>query len=737
MSDKNRYIDLYLTLDDSNTLQAVKDFETYEVISIENLKIYAGNYIRLHLAAEANENESEFINFHYLLYQEDELIETSQFETVVNSVFNSSVYNTFFEQEMKDFHLLSPGKFNFSIHKFIGDIGEIEEPVVVGVSNPIAITVLPSSSSSKATTIKNNSTTDTYNELLSELIGKLNGGKLIEDLGFGSDEGYDKEIKADDDFTLYVKYINEKDWKKVGRAYPNLEDLGLILGRNGTLYGGGRVGDGTRLYGDRSGFAGGYSAKARTGGAVGDKAAAYKGFAGGDYARNINATDGISIGKDSYVYRSILDPKINESYDEKNPKFENGSISIGTSAKVYETTVEQRSNMAIGDHAQVSQSNRSISIGAANMGKITTPLYVKDNNRQNLRYSAFTKVAESSNAIAIGPEAYVRLSHYSIGIGLNAMAYGTKTGQPVYTINGGKYSHTIEKNYETSGSIAIGADSLCRAKCSIALGYEAEAGVADNGMAIYGNYLEDTKQDVANPAGIVSAISIGYRAKARRNSSVAIGKQAEATQYGCIAIGKLSKAGGKYYHRTRTEEESKGTPRAIAIGVGAEALKKDAVQIGQGTNNTENSFQFKNVVIVKDGCVQNDLTKGQKGSLPIEHGGTGAETRNQARKNLGIFAGEKLLNFNTSNENLDGNNGRGISLKIPFNTKFKTKVPTVVASLAFEAGEADSKNPKFHSLIITEITKEYFVVKYNYTGGLKKNEVEALKPKVNYILIYT
>jgi hypothetical protein len=91
-----------------------------------------------------------------------------------------------------------------------------------------------------------------------------------------------------------------------------------------------------------------------------------------------------------------------------------------------------------------------------------------------------------------------------------------------------------------------------------------------------------------NVVGLFDAVGIGNKVNVQGLGTIAIGSQTTALSTYSVAIGANANANGL---------------SAVAIGPYAEATATCAYQIGTGTNNTEESLQFKDTMIVSGGNI--------------------------------------------------------------------------------------------------------------------------------------
>ena len=517
--------------------------------------------------------------------------------------------------------------------------------------------------------------------VVADLLTKFNSAKAI--------EGFEVvENSKDKTYELFVKYVGIEEKQSLKTITPSVEQLGLVIKREGDTGGGGTVGTDAEINYDKTGFAGGYGARTTRGAAVGEKAYSTSGFAGGSNASS-KAGGGIAIGANSEVYQKST-----------------SGIAIGTGS----TNIDNTASIAIGRYSISNASSYAVVIGSTGFDGTNDDKYITD--RIDKDKNSLPPLANQTRATS---------SPRSVIIGYRA--YGVRTEDSV--IIGNSASSRSPKNLANRRCVSVGYMSITRNNSCISIGDEAKAGTTYYGLQISGNKSEESK---SGGYGNVSAIAIGRCAWARRHSSIALGKHAQAVQHGCLAIGHHSVAGNtnKQYNSKPSSEETDGS-RSVAIGWRAVASASGAVQLGTGTNTTKDSLQFKGVTIVKDNVVQVNLSgKGMNGTLPLKKGGTGATSAAGARKNLGIYYGTQAVkDLKISSLSSTGKN---ITVTFPKDIKFSSP-PQVIANLSFGSDDYD---PACHHFFIKSISKTGFVLRYNYSGtsgSAKKNF------NINYIAI--
>lgn len=137
-----------------------------------------------------------------------------------------------------------------------------------------------------------------------------------------------------------------------------------------------------------------------------------------------------------------------------------------------------------------------------------------------------------------------------------------------------------------SGGIAIGANTYVFRTGGIAIGEDAQA------ISLF-------------------AVSLGGSAQSSGINSMAIGKGAQALADNAIAIGSTKPFNDPNEYRSGVNSIAIGyscatIENAIAIGFDAKAVARDACQIGRGVNDTADTLQFQNKVIVRGGKIHAD-----------------------------------------------------------------------------------------------------------------------------------
>lgn len=209
-------------------------------------------------------------------------------------------------------------------------------------------------------------------------------------------------------------------------------------------------------------------------------------------------------------------------------------------------------------------------------------------------------VVNRQNAIAMGVDSSSLRAPYSIVLGSSATA---------------KCENSVPSHNFDSG-IAVGTRSLSLGVSSIAIG-GARTYSSDivNKSSYSNNGNTDTRTNSSGAeASNEHTISIGSGALASSSRGIAIGRYSAAAYGNAIAIGAPPVSDDKAHHTRATQFG------AIAIGTGARALNKSsialgsisgnnnsdaavasgdwAVQIGPGTNSTQNSLQFRGYQLV-------------------------------------------------------------------------------------------------------------------------------------------
>lgn len=553
-------------------------------------------------------------------------------------------------------------------------------------------------------------------KIIEELIASFSKGRPVRDFRV-------IEKETDNNYYLEANFADSSpdDWEELGKVSASLEDLGIRNKRhsNGTG-GGGQIGY-KATSNSGSGFAGGYSANTKNGVAIGDQAKSVDGIGMGSGA-NSAEIDSIVIG---------LNARIVDEKKKKLDNISNSHIIIGNEARVqYENAQEGKEdfygNIVIGKKALAHNSRNVTVIGSRskspenNSTGFDTSLWPGC----QMPYASITNVAK--NSTLIGPRSYLRNAKNSVAIGAN---------------NG-----VVARDYLLKYGVSIGSTNLVRESGCIAIGNTAMAGVEENGDVSPLN-----KKD-RNDKKAIGAIAIGTQVWARRLGCIAIGRKAKSCFVNNIAIGNGAEAGnvdrvknkkGDYYYAGGDVDYSDSnypnghiTRNAVAIGPLAKAKAFNSIQLGKGTNLIENSLQFRNTTVVKNGKIPVDMSnKDHTGVLSVERGGTGGSTRKEALNNLGIYYGSSEIAFddNLLNEATGNSTGGEISITFPDKLTFKT-APHVVATLRTTTETLNKINPQFHSIIITEISKTGFKIKYKYSGSETK---DSIKKNFKLVIDYT
>ena len=315
---------------------------------------------------------------------------------------------------------------------------------------------------------------------------------------------------------------------------------GAAVGRLAKTTDGGAVGSGAY---SEDGFAGGESTETVSGGAVGSGAHSEDGFAGGKNARTVRGGaigKGATVGGYTYTYETGTVRDINNS--------SGGAVGLdaisgnGGAVGAYATVYGTRTYRCTNDYKEISEIIEGGTGGAVGKGAIsnsgfaggegaTVGIYKTTENKTDTE-TVYIDTIESGTGGAIGKGAK---ADSGFAGGENASIEGNKGG-------GG----AVGLNAKADSGFAGGSNALAERSASVGIGYKASANTTERNTAI------------------------GYLSNASALSSVAIGDGAITTGPRAVALG--------------------GT--TDGTGYEAKATAFSAIQLGVGTNNSENTLQF-------------------------------------------------------------------------------------------------------------------------------------------------
>ena len=471
--------------------------------------------------------------------------------------------------------------------------------------------------------------------------------------------------------------------------------LGLITESKGESGGGGTVGDEAKLNKSGRGFAGGYKAETCDGAAVGYDTESDNGFSGGSEAKS--HSNNIAIGNKAYALdkegnivigteAGVLVNKKDEEGKEIEPKeIANSNVVIGEKNKIINTT----ESVLVGSSAGVPAPNEEGKGGDYKSGRAYRESWIND----------------SARVVGVGTQIQAQDSHYSVLI-------GNKLFSELLEYPGGA-EETEGQHGHIWGNIAIGDAAYAPERGCIAIGKYAVSGCLLDKEAKTGEDLSTvrTSYQKYRRANEPDSIAIGRLTKAVGHASIALGKRSMATRYNSIAIGDAAEAGPNMANYTileKLDSKSQDGVAAIAIGYLAKAKADGAVQIGYGTNTTENSLQFRNTMIVKNGAVQCNLEgDGVTGLLPLEHGGLGAKTKLGARRRIGLYTPSKT--FKIATKTFEKGTGQDIEIDIS-SYKF-SETPKVFLNLRFAK---DNTSPVLFNYYVKSVTATKVIIRVDY-----------------------
>ena len=234
---------------------------------------------------------------------------------------------------------------------------------------------------------------------------------------------------------------------------------------------------------------------------------------------------------------------------------DSGAVILGDGANAVDYTEEYDYNyvnrIAIGTNASALEGDHMVVIGA-------------DSNGNNNEVIAIGNKSSASGDISIAIGSYTDVSgDASVAIGGDASASGT-------------ISTAIGPSATTDGhdSVAVGASAKAEKDYSIAVGGNSSATGA-------GSTVVGAESNASNNY----ATALGYNAIASEESSTAVGSYSYALQFSSIAIGN---------------EATANAESSVAIGYFANVAEgaSHAVQLGEGTNSSSGTLQFRTYRLV-------------------------------------------------------------------------------------------------------------------------------------------
>ena len=342
---------------------------------------------------------------------------------------------------------------------------------------------------------------------------------------------------------------------------------------------------------------------------------------------NVSGTSGISIGKNVETTGNYgISIGIGESEENKTQAAGEYSTAIGTG-----TQASGNNSIAIGSEYELYP------------GADKTPTLANATRATAIGTGA---QATQMNALAIGTNAKASGTSGSIAVGLNSIASGMASAAFGTSAKAeGTSSTAFGRNVEASGdnSIAIGFQAKAEGDSSIRIGHGVgytstpSQAVGDNSIAI-GNQVNATKD---------SAIAIGYYASAEGENSIAIGgyrNGARATADNSMAIGSRSQSGGEkatalgYSAHANAvnsvaigetaEVISNGADYSVAIGAQAKALTSNSIALGAYSTTAETQTEIYIPAGISDNNFIMNTSANEVGTVSIgdAYGLFGSET---------------------------------------------------------------------------------------------------------------
>lgn len=218
-------------------------------------------------------------------------------------------------------------------------------------------------------------------------------------------------------------------------------------------------------------------------------------------------------------------------------------------------------------------------------------------------------------SVIIGPETYVISTTYRTGI--------TILGDGAYT--GASYATVIGHMAHANGSqtVSVGYNANAGANQAIAIGNGATAS-ATSGIAVgpSSNASQNYTTALGSSASATNsyATAIGAQTSATAQYSTTIGSGAATYTTGstyAVAVGYGARAASSAVALGGANTQATGTV-SVALGAFAKATANYAAQIGEGTNSSYGTLQFRNWQLVKgDGKIPEErLPNGIKSATP-------------------------------------------------------------------------------------------------------------------------
>lgn len=500
---------------------------------------------------------------------------------------------------------------------------------------------------------------DVNNSGFTSLLNLLEDGKVLKDITL-----VDRVANGQNGQYLKVQFQTKGDSedKYLGPLTQNLIQLGAQIERKGESGGGGKLGYSSVLFNSKSGFAGGYEATTGAGAAIGTGTYSESGVAIGLTAKTED-TDGIAIGRRALVNKKSVN-----------------SIAIGDHAEVNNSprSILISSVSGVSYKGEFSSCERSVGLGyRMTLKSVDDAIAIGSLTHLEGRSTGVTQ-----NSIAIGMEAASALSA-GIAIGPQARAgFETNTDLKVLQANvtdeKGGYG-IAKKNWRSFGGIAIGAKAFARRGGGVALGRFAKTyssnSIAIGNESVSGNEKNtpskwSDERDTSNSG--VYAIAIGGNSSSTGSKAISLGYATESTK-----------------------------SSSIAIGSGAKATADAAVQIGKGTNDTPESLKFRGIYIVKDGKLQ-----------------TGSSTTSSTAKvthPLKKIEAKENAEIAFKDVSSAAKNKKGVTKTVKFGSAFSKK-PNVVCSF-----RSDSSALYDLGLSVISINKESFTYKITASPNYKSS----------------